>query len=144
MTQPDLSGRNFVDREDLEKEISSFKAFAFKKNMLELSIAFILGGAFNKVVTSISQNLIMPVVNMLAGLVNSKTGTDWRKLTIEPLEGLHLEVGEFLSSFFDFMLTALVLYIIFTKIIRKVWATSLPEKKDDTKGPPPVPICFPE
>ena len=46
-----------------KKEYNEFKKFAFKKNMVELAIAFMLGGAFQQVVSAISKNLVMPIIN---------------------------------------------------------------------------------
>ncbi len=95
-----------------KEEYEGFKKFAFKKNMIELAIAFILGGAFQKVVQSISGNLIMPLLQYLL----NKTGNNWREYTFAPIEGLNLEIGEFFGSFVDFILIAAVLYILFVKI----------------------------
>jgi len=109
-------------KDELEQEIenlvgeeaySEFKKFAFKKNMIELAIAFMLGAALQKIVTSISDNLIMPVVNY----ATNAAGTDWREWVVTPIQGITLELGAFVGSFVDFVLLAIVLFLIWYKII---------------------------
>jgi large conductance mechanosensitive channel len=99
-----------------KEEYREFKKFAFKKNMIELAIAFMLGGAFQQVVTAISKNLVMPAINYLI----SHTENDWREYIYSPIEGLTFEVGKFLGSLVDFLLIAIVLYILYRKIIYPV------------------------
>ena len=47
-----------------------FKEFAFKGNVLDLAVAVVIGGAFGKIVTSLVNDIIMPVVGILTGGVN--------------------------------------------------------------------------
>lgn len=101
--------RNFLDK----KEINKYKEFAFKEDMLKMSIAFVLGASFNKVVTGISDLLIMPVVNFII----HQTGESWRRWNIEIIKGLKIEVGQFLGILVDFILISIVLYLIYGKII---------------------------
>jgi len=132
----------FIDKDDLKEEIRSFHAFAFKKNMLQLSIAMILGAAFNEVVGSISQNLVMPVINA----VLSRTGNEWREAIWQPTQNIAIEYGAFLGAFVDFLLTALILYLIFKKVIIPLWSKYIPQEeegKEPPAPPPPVPISFP-
>ena len=96
------------------KEYEQFKKFAFKGQMIQMAIAFMMGAAFSSVVKSISENLIMPVINF--GL--SKTGDDWREFAYTPIEGLTLELGKFCAAFVDFFLIALVLYILYAKLLQ--------------------------
>lgn len=108
----------FINKNELREEIQSFKNFAFKKNMIQLSIAMILGASFNDVVGSISNNLIMPLVNA----VLAHTGSDWRNAVWQPTTNIAIEYGKFIGSFIDFLLTALVLYIVFKKVIMPIWS----------------------
>lgn len=103
-----------------EKEIKKYKEFAFKEDMLKMSIAFILGASFNKVVTGISDLIIMPIINF----VLIQTGETWRKWSIEPIHGLKLEIGQFLGILVDFILISIILYIIYMKIISKITSNS--------------------
>lgn len=127
-----------LDAEDIRKEfkkiienenISQFKEFAFKNRMLEMAIAFIMGAAFKKVVESIANNLIMPVLNYIIG----ETGTDWREFSYTPTEGLNLEIGSFLGSFIDFTLISLVLFILYKKLLGYIIQPKTKIKCVDTK-----------
>jgi large conductance mechanosensitive channel len=99
-----------------EKELSEWKKFAFKGRMVEMAVAFMLGGAFQKVVTSISESLIMPAINFLIG----KTGQDWRNYDFTPVDGMTFEIGKFAGSFMDFILISIILYILFRKIFSPI------------------------
>lgn len=131
---------DIISRGDLEEELNKFYSFAFKKSMIELAVAVILGGAFNKVVTAVSNNILMPIINA----VLATTGTKWRETIWTPLENVNIEIGKFLGSTVDFVLTALVLYIIYIKIIKNVWrvATTATQKEKTEKEHllKPVPI----
>ena len=121
--------RNFLDK----KEIKKYKEFAFKEDMLKMSIAFILGTAFNKVVTGISNLIIMPFVNFII----HQTGESWRKLNIEVVKGLKIEVGEFLGVLVDFILISIILYLIYGKII-----SGLVSNKNNTIEFKKCPLCY--
>jgi large conductance mechanosensitive channel len=112
-----------------KKEYDQFKKFAFKGHMIQMAIAFMMGAAFNSVIKSISENLIMPVINF--GL--SKTGEDWRQFTYMPTEGLTLEIGKFCSAFVDFFLISLVLYIFYVKLLKPIWEEKPEIKCIETK-----------
>lgn len=106
-----------------EKRFEAWKNFAFKGSMIQMAIAFILGAAFQKVVTAISSNLIMPVV----GYILEFTGNDWREHTYSPIEGMVLETGQFAAAFVDFLLVSAILFYLFTKA-KKIFAED-PEPK---------------
>jgi large conductance mechanosensitive channel len=95
-----------------KKELESFKVFAFKDQLLKMAAAFILGAAFNKVVTGISEALLMPVINFLL----SWTEADWRHFIYTPIPGMTFEIGKLCGSFIDFVFTAIILYVICQKI----------------------------
>ena len=84
----------------MKKFLKEFKDFAMKGNVLELAVAVILGGAFNKVVTAVVEIFLNPILeNIKAGNADGKAGI----------------VGSLLSFLFvviEFLLTALVLFLI--------------------------------
>ena len=119
--------RNFLDK----KEIKKYKEFAFKEDMLKMSIAFILGTSFNKVVTGISDLIIMPFVNFII----HQTGESWRKWNLEVTKGLKIEIGQFLGVLVDFILISIVLYLIYGKVI----SNFISNKNIEFKR---CPLCF--
>jgi len=95
-----------IDRVD--DRLQEYRKFAFKDDMLKLAIAFILGGAFSKTVTAISEGLIMPMLNFLLQF----TGENWREATWEPFEGMVLEIGKLGAAAVDFLLISIVLFYL--------------------------------
>lgn len=119
---------NINMEEELKKEIDNFKKFAFKDNLFKLAIAFILSGVFEKLVKSVSNNLLMPIINYFL----SEAGTNWRNYTAIPVPGMTLEIGQLIGSFVDFLITAIILYFIYKKLIE--WQLVVePEKKSIVK-----------
>ena len=82
LTKDDIEKIKEKAREEARQEFEDFSKFAFRGSMIQMSVAFILGAAFKNVVTSISENLIMPIINFLL----NKTGTEWRALSWTPID----------------------------------------------------------
>ncbi len=85
--------------------IKEFKEFAMKGNIVDLAVAVIIGGAFGKIVTGLTNAIIMPIISLLLG----KGGMADVKFMIGTTT---FPVGEFLQAVIDFILIALVLFII--------------------------------
>jgi large conductance mechanosensitive channel len=111
-----------------------FRAFALRGNVVDLAVAVIIGGAFGSVISSMVEDVFMPaLINPLLSLVN-QAGTDWREAVVGP--GIRL--GSFLGTILDFLIIALVLYLIIRtseSLKRKEAATAEPsveEQLNDT------------
>ncbi|MDP2176765.1 MAG: large conductance mechanosensitive channel protein MscL [Bacteroidota bacterium] len=81
--------------------ISEFKEFINKGNVVDLAVAVILGGAFGKIVTSIVDDILMPIIAMIGGV------DDIAELTAGPIL-----IGKFLAATINFLIIAFVLFII--------------------------------
>ena len=88
-----------------------FINFIKQNDVVGLSIGVVVGTAVKDLVTSIAQNLIMPLVEVFTPKGN------WREITIQFL-GATFGVGRFLSALVDFMIAALVIFVIIKKILR--------------------------
>jgi large conductance mechanosensitive channel len=102
--------------------------------VVDLAVAVIIGGAFGSVISSMVEDVFMPaLINPLLSLVN-QAGTDWREAVVGP--GIRL--GSFLGTILDFLIIALVLYLIIRtseSLKRKEAATAEPsveEQLNDT------------
>lgn len=118
MSQKEFFGEDLLGEElstKIKTEVEEYKRFAFKGEMLQLAIAFILGAAFNSVVKGISEHLIMPIVGFFTGAV---AGGGWRTLTWEPIQGIVFETGAFAGCFVDFFVISLVLFILYVKVLK--------------------------
>lgn len=122
-----------------------FKEFAFKGNVLDLAVGVIMGGAFGKIVTSVVNDLIMPILGFFMA------GMDFKSLkyvmspavmsgdTVIKPEAAVL-YGNFIQNIVDFMIVALSIFI-FIKLINKskqkfIKQQSSPEpKQEEPKGP---------
>ena len=106
--------------------LKDFKEFAFKGNVLDMAIGVIIGGAFGKIVTSLVNDLIMPIISILTGGLNF---TDL-KYVITPAHGDVAEnaiaYGSFIQNVVNFFIIAFCIFM-FVKLIEKF------KKKEDAK-----------
>ncbi len=93
------------------KLLNEFKAFALKGNVVDLAIGVVIGGAFGKIVTSLVNDLLMPILGLIIGNVNFAD----LKIVIEPAVGevpeLAIRYGAFLQSVIDFTIIAFSIFI---------------------------------
>lgn len=129
--------------------LQDFKAFAMKGNVVDMAVGVIIGGAFGKIVTSVVNDIIMPVIGMLVGGVNF---TDL-KITLKEgvaeqlneagevvqaaVPAVTLNYGNFLQQTFDFLIIAFSIFL-FISLIKKVT-----EKKKAEEAPAPAPAPEP-
>ncbi len=90
-----------------------FQEFALKGNVMDLAIGVIIGAAFGKIVTSFTNDIIMPLLNPLVAFA----GTDWRTFGI-PIGAGKIAIGSFLGNILDFVIIAFALYIAIRAIAR--------------------------
>ncbi len=101
--------------------LKEFKEFAMKGNIVDLAVAVIIGGAFGKIVTALTESLIMPILALIMG----KGGMSDLSFTVGKTV---FPVGLFLQAVIDFILIALVLFLI----IKAINST----KKKEAAAPP--------
>ena len=96
--------------------VSEFKEFAMKGNMVDMAVGIVIGAAFGKIVSSLVGDVVMPPLGMAIGGVNFTDlavtlGTN--PATSAPVV---LKYGAFLQTLFDFLIIALVLFIVIRAI----------------------------
>lgn len=89
-----------------------FKAFALKGNVLDLAIGVIVGAAFGKIVTSLVEDMLMPVIGLLMG------GIDLKGLQFQYGDTI-LKYGAFLQTIIDFFIVSFSIFL-FVKGINKL------------------------
>lgn len=99
--------------------MQEFKAFALKGNVMELAVAVVIGGAFGKIVSSLANNIIMPLAGIAAG------GVNFADLSVNIGEAV-IGYGVFIQSIIDFTIVAIGIFIAI-KILRSV------QKKEEEK-----------
>jgi large conductance mechanosensitive channel len=118
-----------------------FKEFAMKGNVMDMAIGVIIGGAFGKIVTSLVNDILMPLVGALIGNVNFTT----LSLTLRApklneagevvKEAVTLNYGNFIQVTIDFLIVALCIFLVMKGINK---ASSL-MKKQQEEAPAPAP-----
>ncbi|WNS76350.1 large-conductance mechanosensitive channel protein MscL [Bacillus sp. DTU_2020_1000418_1_SI_GHA_SEK_038] len=92
--------------------INEFKKFALKGNVLDLAVGVIIGAAFGKIVSSLVEDIIMPLVGLLVG------GVDLTKLLVITVGTAEIKIGAFAQTILDFLIVAFSIFI-FVRIINK-------------------------
>lgn len=109
--------------EKIKKEASEFKKFISRGNVIDMAVGVIIGSAFSKIVTSLVQDLLMPVIGVVLG------GLNFSDLSLK-IGSSSVDYGLFVQSSVDFLIISLSIFImikIFSKFKRKE------EKKEDSK-----------
>lgn len=103
--------------------LKGFKDFALKGNVLDLALAVVMGSAFSKIVTSLVNDLIMPILGILIGGI-SFSNLNYT-LYMAGKAVVSIRYGLFIQAIIDFLLIAFSLFI-FIKVI-----TSVKKKKSE-------------
>ena len=102
------------------KTLSEFKAFIARGNVIDMAVGVIIGGAFGKIVTSIVNDILMPVIGAIIG------GIDFTNLSLKIGEAT-ITYGNFIQNVIDFLIIAACIFLI-VKIIEKI--TKKAEKEE--------------
>lgn len=103
--------------------IKEFKQFISKGNVVDLAVGVIIGGAFGKIVTSLVNDILMPVIGVVLG------GIDFTNLVLK-VGKAKIAYGMFIQNIIDFLIIAICVFA-FVKIINKL--SNLAKKEEDKK-----------
>ena len=124
------------------KFIQDFKAFALKGNVIDMAVGVIVGGAFGKIVSSLVDDIIMPVITICTG----NTGFENMKYVIhhaEPadaalgkaaVEEVAINYGMFIQNIVDFLIIALSIFVAL-----RVTMKFMKKEKEVEAAPAPAP-----
>ena len=113
-----------VDKElnkKLNKGVSEFKEFIMQGNVVDLAVGVIVGGAFGKIVTSLVDDILMPIIGIIIG------GIDFTNLSLTVVDA-KIMYGSFIQQVIDFLIISLCIFL-FVKFISKF--TKKEEKKEE-------------
>jgi large conductance mechanosensitive channel len=85
--------------------LREFRDFALKGNVIDLAVAVVIGGAFGAIVTSMVNDIIMPIVGVLLG------GVDFASLAIQVGDAM-IMYGKFIQAIVNFVIIAWVLFLV--------------------------------
>ncbi len=111
----------------MKKFIHDFKEFISKGNVLDLAIAVVIGNAFNAIVTSLVNDVIMPFVGIIIG------GIDFTDIAIT-YKTSSIMVGNFIQSIINFLIIALSIFVmiqVFQKLSHKKKEETPPPKREE-------------
>ena len=113
--------------------LKEFKDFVMRGNVLDLAIAVIIGGAFGKIISSLVNDILMPLIGLLLG------GIDFAGLSFTVGDAV-VTWGNFVQTVVDFLIVAFVIFLI----IKAANATK--KKEEPAPAPEPTtkdcPYCF--
>lgn len=101
--------------------LKEFKAFAIRGNVIDLAVGVIIGSAFGKIVTSIVEDVVMPVIAKIVGDIDfsnmyyafgNKAITNGMTLAEAKQKGPVLAYGNFITIFINFLIVAIAIFIV--------------------------------
>ena len=125
----------------MKKLLGEFKKFALKGNVIDMAVGVMIGGAFSKIVTSLVNDVFMPVLSLMTGGMNTSSLFvalgEGEFATIEAAKEAGvatLNYGTFIQTVIDFVLIAICIFA-FVKLITKL------HKKEEPKPAPAPRLC---
>ena len=114
----------------MKKFFNEFKAFISRGNVIDMAVGVIIGGAFQAIIKSLVDDVIMPVLSVING------GTDfseWKLVLVEAaseeMPEVALNYGNFINAIINFLLMAIVIFI-FIKILNTLTGKLKPKKEE--------------
>lgn len=115
--------------------LKEFKDFAMKGNLVDIAVAFVMGAAFNKVVSSFTGGIVSPLVGLifksdfkgLKYVINEGVANEAGEITGE----VAILYGDFLTSLIDFIIVAFVMFMVIKGISKM-------KKKEEAAPAPPA------
>ena len=115
----------------MKKFLEEFKEFIAKGNALNLAVGVIIGGAFSAIVTSLTDNIINPLINCIGGAeIQGK---------IHLVGDNYIDYGAFISAIINFLIMAFIIFCI-VKAVNKAMALGH-KKEDEVAEAPTTKIC---
>ena len=106
--------------------IKEFKEFAMRGNVMDMAVGVIIGGAFGKIVSSLVDDVMMPIIGVLTG------GVDFSKVSIM-VGDAEVKYGMFIQNVIDFLIIAICIFAMIKAM------NSLSTKKKEESAAPAEP-----
>ena len=105
--------------------VKEFKDFISRGNVIDLAVGVIIGGAFGKIVSSLVDNILMPLIGILLG------GIDFTNLSVK-IKDATINYGLFIQNVIDFIIVAFCVFLL-VKFVNKLSSISDRKKKKEEK-----------
>lgn len=104
--------------------LNEFKEFIMRGNVVQLAVAFIMGVEFQKIVTSLVGDIIMPIIGVILG------GVDFSGLGVTLSGEAVLAYGAFIQAVINFIIIAFVVFMMI-RVINRVMGKEMVKTKED-------------
>lgn len=119
----------------MSKMWKEFKEFAFKGNVMDMAVGVIIGGAFGKIVTSLVNDILMPILGAITGGINfSDMKLVISNAVLENGEPAAIAYGSFIQNVVDFLIIAVCIFCM-VKVMNKVTAGLKKEEEPAEEAP---------
>ena len=103
--------------------LKEFKDFAMKGNLVDIAVAFVMGGAFGKVVSSFTDGIVSPLIGLIGGADLTKNMITLKEAVTDAsgkviTEGVFLKWGDFVTAVINFIIVAFVMFMIIKAITK--------------------------
>ena len=121
--------------------IKDFKTFIAKGNVMDMAVAVIIGAAFGKIVTSLVDDIIMPLISRLFGAVSF---VDLKAELLPAVlnedgsvakEAVTLNYGNFIQNIVDFLIVAFVIFLVLRAFMKMKKKFEKPEEPKEEEAP---------
>ena len=110
----------------MKNVIKEFKAFIERGSVIDLAVGVVIGGAFSSIVTSLVNDIIMPLIGIIIG------GIDFTGLSFK-VGSAYVKYGNFIQNIINFLIIAFALYLL-VKGINKLSHKEEPKKEESKKS----------
>lgn len=127
-----------------KKFAKEFKEFALQGNVVDMAIGVIIGAAFKDIVTSFTDNFINPLIASIGGANIAGSirlpWVDYTGLSLEEVQSLSLNYGAFITAIINFIIMALILFLMLKGInsLKNIGLKKL-KKGEEEEAPAPEP-----
>lgn len=121
----------------MKKFMSEFREFIARGNVMDMAVGVIIGGAFTAIVTSLTDNIINPLITVITGGGAEMTGS-----LVVP--GTKIDFGAFISAVINFLIVALIVFSLVKSVNKMQEATEKllhKQKEEEEAAEPAAPTC---
>ena len=113
--------------------VEEFKEFINQGNVMDMAVGVIIGGAFTGIVSSLTDDIIQPIIQLAAGGAPDVSGL--------MIPGTQINIGAFISAIINFLIVALVVFMMVKSINKLQEATAALTKQQEEEAEAAAPTC---
>lgn len=111
----------------MKKIVGEFKEFIARGNVIDLAVGVVIGSAFGKIVTSLVNDILMPLIGVILG------GVDFTSLSFKINDAV-IKYGVFIQNVIDFLIVAFCIFILVKFVNKLTSIKKKEEKKEEEKA----------